>query len=124
MRTITDHKLNGLNDSLDITADDPSNGGASHNYTIRLGNISRDCAHSAYRIKFQEGAIAEAGGVNGISNEALVAIIIDRLRGFQSGQFANRDNAISITHLEDALMRMQKRTRDRMARGVEGTHQV
>lgn len=124
MRIITDHALNGLNENLALEAGPAGNGGASHDYVIRLGNTSRDAKVSAYPLHFQEGAIDEVGGVNGISNEVLVAIVIDRLRGFQEGPFKCRDNAIALTDLEGVLMRMQKRTRDRMARGVEGTHQI
>ena len=35
MRTVTDHKLNGLNDALEITVlDEPGQGGACHAYAI------------------------------------------------------------------------------------------
>jgi hypothetical protein len=44
------------------------------------------------------------------------------MRGFQSGQFACRDNAVALTKLEEAMMWLQKRTRDRMSRGVEGVN--
>jgi hypothetical protein len=37
------------------------------------------------------------------------------------GTYACKENACALTHLEEALMWLQKRTRDRMARGVEGT---
>lgn len=67
-------------------------------------------------------AIAEAG-VNGISNEALLAIVEDRLLGFQSGEYACRENAVALTKIQEAMMWLQKRTRDRAARGVEGTSQ-
>lgn len=50
-----------------------------------------------------------------------MAVQIDRLRSFQKGQYACRENAIALTHMEEALMWLQKRTRDRLARGVEGT---
>lgn len=50
-----------------------------------------------------------------------MAVVIDRLQGFQSGQYACRDNAIALTKLEEALMWLNKRTNDRIARGVEGT---
>lgn len=73
-------------------------------------------------INFQNGPIKESG-VNGISNESLLAIVEDRLLGFQSGQFACRENAIALTKLQEAMMWLQKRTRDRVARGVEGTNQ-
>lgn len=40
------------------------------------------------------------------------------------GKYACRENALALTALEEALMWLQKRTRDRLARGVEGTHAV
>jgi len=73
-------------------------------------------------IRFQNGPIQESG-VNGVSNEALLAIVEDRLLGFQSGQYACRENAIAVTKIQEAMMWLQKRTRDRVARGVEGTNQ-
>ncbi len=124
MREITDHKLNGLNDVLKITVlDEPGQGGANHVYEIDQVGGAPSSGGSKLEIKFQNGPILEFG-VNGISNESLIAVVIDRLRGFQSGKFACRDNAIALTLLEDSLMRLQKRTRDRMARQVEGTNVV
>ena len=60
-------------------------------------------------------------GVNGISGEALLAIVEDRLIGFQSGGYACRENAVALTKVQEAIMWLQKRTLDRMRRGVEGT---
>jgi hypothetical protein len=74
------------------------------------------------QIDFQNGPIKEAG-VNGISNEALLAIVEDRLACFQSGEYACRENAIALTKIQEAMMWLQKRTRDRVSRGVEGTMQ-
>lgn len=80
MRTITDHKLNGLNDALEITVlDEPGQGGACHEYEIAVSDGESALKPVACRIKFQNGPIKEAG-VNGISGEALIAVIIDRLR--------------------------------------------
>jgi len=123
MRTITDHKANPLNEALKITVnDEPGSGGAHHSYAIHIDesirNDSRDqTVH--HTIQFQNGPINEVG-VNGISGEALMAIQIDRLRCFQKGPFACRENAVALTKLEESLMWLQKRTRDREARGVEG----
>lgn len=124
MRHINEHKLNGVNDSIDIMAvDDPGPGGANHVYELSLSSPPDGPGITAVNgttvIRFQCGAIQEAG-INGVTNEALIAVVLDRLRGFQSGQFAGRDNAMAISHLEDALMRLQRRTRDRISRGVEG----
>ena len=74
------------------------------------------------KIGFQNGPIQEAG-TNGISNESLLAIVEDRLSGFQSGPFACRENALALTKLQESMMWLHKRTRDRVARGVEGTHE-
>lgn len=123
MRELTSHKVNGLNEVLRIeVCDEPGHGGASHEYLI-LSDEPRpvELPHAVECvIKFQNGPINEVG-VNGISNEALLAIVEDRLLGFQSGQYACRENAIALTKLQEAMMWLQKRTRDRMARGVEGT---
>ena len=116
MRTITIHHGSDLNRSLSITADEKADGGASHNYSIDPV-ASAGC--SLATIKFQKGAMKEVG-FNGISDEALLAIVIDRLRGFQSGPFSCRENALALTKIEEAMHWLNARTTDRMARGVEG----
>lgn len=119
-REITDHRANGLNDALTIRVlDERGPGGANHEYEIDHTGGAPESGGAKTLIKFQKGPIAEAG-VNGVSNEALIAIVIDRLRGFQSGQFACEDNAQAQEYLEQALNRLNARTKDRVARGVEG----
>lgn len=126
-REITSHKVNGLNESLLINVlDQPGHGNACHEYQIRRwvrghGDEYDDAELAS--IRFQVGPISEAG-VNGISIEALLAIVEDRLIGFQDGRFACRENGMALTKIQEALMWLQKRTRDRLARGVEGTSQV
>lgn len=73
------------------------------------------------RIVFQEGPINEVG-VNGLTHEVLLAILIDRLEGFQDGPYANDFNGNALHHLREAQEQLLDRTRERMARGVEGTH--
>ncbi|RCW44230.1 hypothetical protein [Paenibacillus prosopidis] len=75
------------------------------------------------KIHFQEGPIKEAG-INGVNNEDLINMVIRRLEGFQNSEFRCRENAVAITKLEESLMWLRKRTMDREARGVEGTHTV
>lgn len=125
MRELTSHKVNGLNEVLRIEVlDEPGQGNACHLYGITSDEPREASTPPAVMnpIRFQNGPINEFG-VNGISNEALLAIVEDRLLGFQSGQFACRENAVALTKLQEAMMWLQKRTRDRMARGVEGTNQ-
>lgn len=121
MREITDHKVNGLNEALTITVlDEPGPGGASHHYAIDLFEPVPGIVPRRYPILFQKGPIKEAG-VNGISQEALLAIVIDRLRCFQAGAYACTENQLALENCEAALRRLQDRTRARVERGVEGT---
>ncbi len=82
MREITSHKVNECNDGLTITAvDGPGPGGASHHYQIinvSKQNTAPDADEVAVDIQFQNGAIKEVG-TNGITHEALLAIVKERL---------------------------------------------
>lgn len=46
----------------------------------------------------------------------------DRLRWYQESEFACDDNAEALALIEQAQTVLDKRTADREARGVEGTH--
>lgn len=122
-RKLTSHIVNGLNECIEIQVlDAPGSGGANHHY--RLCGVQGPLDHHPIQdaeIRFQNGPINEVGA-NGLSNESLLAIVEDRLRGFQSGQFACRENALALTHLQEAMHWLHHRTRERVQRGVEGTH--
>lgn len=118
MRNLTDHIVSG-DQAVQLVInvlDEPGQGGANHHYQISESNLG------VVDIHFQNGPIKEFG-INGITQEALLAIVIDRLRSFQAGQFSCRENAIALTHIEEALMWLQRRTVARIKRGVEGTNQ-
>lgn len=118
MRLLTGHKVNPANDLVSVEVlDEPGQGNACHQYAITLPS------GASTRIDFQNGPIAEVG-VNGLTHEALIAILIDRLEGFQSGPYASSDNAQALHHLMEAQRWLHNRTLARMARGVEGTHTV
>lgn len=72
-------------------------------------------------VHFQHDTVLNVGIV-GMTNECLLAMVIDRLRCFQSGPFACEENATALAHLELALEELHLRTARRQARGVEGTH--
>lgn len=123
---IHDHEINPANEAIAITADerDPQNGNASHVYCLNFAPQPDGKPQPMdVRLSFQNGPIATSG-INGITNEALLAVVIDRLRGFQSGKYSCRENALALTKCEEALQWLNHRTRQRMARGVEGTHEV
>lgn len=126
-REITTHKVNGLNEALQIDVlDEPGQGNACHKYCIYSPNdaVNKELnASVACNIKFQNGPINEFG-VNGISNEALLAVVRDRLEGFQSGMYACDRNKQALSYLIDAMESLHMRTKERVNRGVEGTHAV
>lgn len=125
MKILSSHRIecpNELNNSLVIQAlDEPSNGGAHHLYVVYADEAGKWPSPETVHVtlKFQQGGVAEVG-VNGISNEALLAIVVDRMKGFQAGPFACRENAVALTHLETAILWLGSRTRERTTRGVEG----
>ena len=101
-RVISSHRVGELNKELMVLADDePGHRSKAHHQYRVMGY--RNLGVFAH-ISFQNGTLAEYGGINGITNEALLAIVIDRLRCFQSGEFACRANAIALTKIEEALM--------------------
>ena len=98
-------------------------GGAYHKYVIRQDKF---CPHEEVvvsEIQFQHGPRNEVGSVRGVLDVDLLEIVRDRLKSFQQGEFATRENACALTHIEEALMWMNKRVEDRAERGVLGTNQ-
>lgn len=81
-----------------------------------------DTLYHIQRITFQNGPVKEAG-YTGNSHEALLAILLDRMEHFQKGPYACHDNQMALDHLQGARLWLHKRTMDRVARSVEGTHQ-
>jgi hypothetical protein len=76
-----------------------------------------------FDFSFQHGPIKEVG-TNGITHEALIEVLIDRLEGFQSGGYACLENQQALDALQVAKSALRTRTKARVARGVEGTHEV
>ena len=69
-------------------------------------------------LKFQKGAMSL--GRNGVTTEEVLDSLIDHLQGFQKGKFACRENAIVLTHLEEARLWVRERARQRELQGVKG----
>lgn len=122
-RVITEHHDGlGLNDLIEIKADlhDPNAGGASHRYRYTFGMHGVVVGY----VQFQHGPRNEEGSQPGITEAALIVVLLDRLRAFQSGPFACRENAIMITKIEEALMWTERRARERAKRGVLGKNKA
>lgn len=89
--------LGGSKNDSDIN---PTN----HDYEIR--RTSDDSLVG--ELHFQNGAISD-GGANGITNEAVIAAVIDRLKSFQRSKLACRENEFALQHLCEALYWLSER---------------
>lgn len=57
----------------------------------------------------------------GTTLEEMLRVSITRLNDLNS-RFSCRENSIAITKMQEALMWLNERTKNRIARGVEGQH--
>ena len=76
-------------------------------------------------ITWQDGPLgkgADRKEPNGAFVETVIDMARQRIQYYQESKFKCRENAIAITKLEEVLLWLNKRTRDREARDVEGTH--
>ncbi len=102
-------------------------GGASHFYVIFSSEVNdtskeADPENILLTVQFQDGARKDPNATRGVLDSDLLEIVRDRLKGFQNGKFATRENACALTHIEEALMWMNKRVEDRIERNVLGTY--
>lgn len=124
----TIQKRENLNE---VYAGEKGVGGASHDYMI----VKADCVEVGEdtitvkpedileTIHFQEGARKDPNATHGVTDQDLLEIVRDRLKGFQSGDMPTRETACALTHIEEALMWLNKRIEDRIERNVLGTYE-
>ena len=106
--------------------DKASADGACHTYMIQRRVCPAGEAEKVIpiaEIVFQHGPRNEEGSTTGVLDADLLEIVRDRLKGFQTGEYATMENDCAIRHIEEALMWMNKRVEDRAERGVLGTMQ-
>lgn len=116
---ITYHKTNGLNDAIEIEAQgERGAGGAFTTYQLNLkpDGVSK----LQLLVMFQNGPIYGPQDFNGLTNEALMAVLIHRMEGFVGGPFQHPKNHEALLHLKLALDALQARTSERQLRKVEG----
>jgi hypothetical protein len=134
MHLVEHHKREGnpLNEKIRIAANDrdPNAGNMSHEYRLSWPSSGAHSPHALPKIagadlviRFQQGSIAE-GGINGASNEALAAIIIDRLEGAQQGSHACEENEDALYYFAKGLAKLHSRSRRRMQAGIADTSKV
>jgi len=116
-------KLNiGTEKYTQVFACDDKEFNANHAYVVkRAGDSSEEAVLGA--VYFQKDPIKESG-INGVMNEDLIAMVIDRLESFQASPFKCEENYKAMTALGVALYWLRERTNKREARGVEGTHEI
>jgi hypothetical protein len=100
-------------------------GGAYHDYGVELigakvEDVDADSVMVA--VEFQRGPRCSDDARPGVLDVDLLEIVRDRLQCFQAGPYATRENACALTHIEEALLWMNKRTEDRAERAVLGTY--
>lgn len=105
-----------------FASDEPGIGGASHEYDVYLAQDFNEDTEPLMVIRFQHGPRRDPNSTHGVLDADLLEIVRDRLRGFQSGEFACRENACALTHIEEALMWLNRRVEDRIERDVLGTN--
>ena len=98
-------------DSNGVAVTPNTKGPAGHVYDIVAGE------HKV-TLQFQNGGVKD-NGVNGITNEALLAVLEDRLTHLNE-KFPCIQNNLAIINIKAALTILEQRTASREARGVEG----
>ena len=118
----TIQKRGNLNEVYRLGEEGP--GGAYHDYGINIGPEAPDSDEDTMvLIEFQKGPRKEPESRHGVLDSDLLEIVRDRLKCFQNGPYATRENAFALTHIEEALLWMNKRTEDRIERNVLGTYE-
>lgn len=112
-----------MNDQLQLVASNPGPGGAFRRYDVAYAEPpvepgAAPVVRILATLNFQDGDPAVA--INGITDEVLLAVTIDRLSGFLTGPYPTREAAVALTKLQEALQWLNTRTRERQQRGVLG----
>lgn len=107
--------------------DEKGPGEAYHKYVIYRDELvdavtlEHQCIPMA-TIQFQKGPRNEKETINGVIDTDLLEIVRHRLQCFQAGPYSSRENALALTHIEEALMWLNRRVEDRIERKVLGTN--
>lgn len=118
MREITTHHDgHGLTELLKVEArDEPGPGGAHHLYRVTHPDVPSVVGY----VQYQMGPRNSHGGMPGLLDPCLLAIVRDRLESFQAGPFACEENARALEHVVAAMQAMKDRADNRAKRGVLG----
>jgi hypothetical protein len=101
--------------------DDPDYGGA-HKYSF-MNSLGFNNGHAEYEGTFQEIQFVQKnldGSMTaGVQSEQLLIALIDRHKKLNE-KFPSREGALAITKMEETLMWLEARVKERMERQVMG----
>lgn len=106
-----------------FAVDEIGPGGANHEYVISFVGNPPEKDDEGIVIQMQCGPRKDDSSIHGAIDSDLLEIVRDRLKAFQAGPYSSRENACALTHIEEALMWMNRRVEDRIERNVLGTMQ-
>ena len=115
MRTIPN---NAPTNVVALDAPDPNAGNARHEYGIQYGGPS-----AVLHVQFQHGPRGVETSKAGVFDDDLLAIIQDRMEGFQSGPFACPENQKCLDSIRAAREALGLRVARRVAQGVLGVNE-
>lgn len=92
-------------------------GAGFHDYVIARADTQEVVAF----VKFQKGPRKADFSRQGVLDCDLMEIVRDRLKAFQEGPLATKENAKALKYIEKALEQMNKRVEDRIKRNALGT---
>lgn len=97
-----------------------------HHNTDENGNPTGGYTYaSGIEIHWQDGPLGRGEDrkpPNGAFVEGVIQCALGRIKFYQASKFACETNAEAEKHLELALAALERRTAEREARAVEGTH--
>lgn len=120
----------GENSPVTAVCGGQSNPLLCRNFTDNNSNPAGGYAHGrGITIVWQDGPrgklpCGELAANNGAFVEDALVAAWQRLKFFQSSQFAHDDNAEAMTHIQRALGALERRAKERAARGVLGSNTV
>lgn len=122
---ITNEQVERKN-NLQLICEDKENWNynAPHSFLLVKENENDSLATEVVAsVHFQEGPVKEVG-LNGFGDVDLLLMVKTRLQAFQATEYACKENAEALVNVQEAITWLTSRTRNREARGVEGTSQI
>jgi hypothetical protein len=106
MHEVFDHRDRGANAAISIEADDARHYGVSSFYSIKVEGVAEEPLIIC--LPFQERWSGKPE-LRGVTEEALFAVLIDRLRSVQMGPLANPETNRALVYTQRALQALKQR---------------